>query len=83
MDLAVSAVILDKNNRQLIRLEDVLTENNKIFAFIRGEDIKKMKEARNLEFVFHIVGKGTITEEDYIDITGVRIVSNGGIHIEF
>ncbi|MCC8146501.1 MAG: hypothetical protein LIO93_08720 [Bacteroidales bacterium] len=83
MDVSISAAILDENNNELIYLNDVLQENEKISVSIENDDIGKMKDARHLKFIFHIVGTGTITQHDYIDITGVRLISNGGIHIDF
>ena len=81
--LQISAAILDGNFNEIIDLGDVLKENKTLSIAIEGDDLEKMKDARHLGFVFRLSGQGAIKESDYIEIKGVRIVSESGIHYEF
>ncbi|MDH8701632.1 hypothetical protein M2138_000979 [Dysgonomonadaceae bacterium PH5-43] len=84
VEIIISAVILDDYNNALITLDDIMRDNGtKIIMQIEGDDIEKMKRARHLKFVFQLKGKGTIKETDYIDIKGVKLISDGGIHFDF
>ena len=81
--LQISAAILDANFNEIIDFGDVLKENKTLSIAIEGDDLEKMKDARHLGFVFRLSGQGAIKESDYIEIKGVRIVSESGIHYEF
>jgi hypothetical protein len=81
--LQISAAILDANFDKIIDFSDVLKEDKTLSIAIAGNDLEKMKAARHLSFVFRLSGQGKIKESDYIEIKGVRIVSESGIHYEF
>jgi hypothetical protein len=81
--LSISAVILDSKFKEIINLGSALKEDNTLSIAIKGDDLKKMKNARHLEFIFRLSGEGAIKKDDYIKINGVRLVSGSGIHYEF
>jgi hypothetical protein len=81
--LDISAAILDSNFNEIIDLGSVLKDNNTLLIAIKGDDLKKMENARHLAFIFRLSGAGAIKIEDYIKINGLRLVSGSGIHYEF
>jgi hypothetical protein len=81
--LDVRATILGSDFKKIIDLGSVLKEDNTLSIAIKGDDLKKMKNARHLEFSFRLSGEGAIKKDDYIKINGVRLVSDSGIHYEF
>ncbi|MDR0427375.1 MAG: DUF4621 domain-containing protein [Dysgonamonadaceae bacterium] len=84
-DLNISAVILDSDFNEIIRVGSELnrTQTPNLAITIKEEDMEKMKDARHLEFVFQLTGEGAISEDDYIKIDGVRLVSGSGIYFKF
>jgi hypothetical protein len=92
LNLDLKAHILDEQNQILISFDPVLipdpdnASNHRLVITIRKADIPKMETARHLEFVFTLKNKSgqepDITTEDYINIRGLRLVSDGGIHYE-
>ncbi|MCL1938590.1 MAG: hypothetical protein FWF52_09380 [Candidatus Azobacteroides sp.] len=46
------------------------------------QDLDNMQNARYLNIEFTVEGKGSLTQNDYIDIRGLRFISDGGIHYE-
>jgi hypothetical protein len=87
--IQVEANLLDKNGQSVgisILSDNPLisgNDNNQIIIRIRKEDMEKMKQARDLEFSFHIQGQGAITTRDYIHIQKIRLASDGGIYFTF
>jgi len=55
---------------------------NKFVVDFSKQDLSLLQNARYLNMEFTVEGKGTLTENDYIDIRGLRFVSDGGIHYE-
>jgi hypothetical protein len=87
MEIVLQAKILGANNQDLgVNIEPItLKQGTNIEKFaleIKNEDMEKMKNAKHLEFVFTLIGKGALTGNDYIDIQKIRIVSDGGINFE-
>jgi hypothetical protein len=94
IELEIIANILDANSERIdIKLgkdEDKVKEgkgyyvlkNGKLSITIEGGN-KLMKDARDLEFTFRLHGSGAIKNTDSIEIKGLRLRSDNGIHYEF
>jgi hypothetical protein len=81
MEMKISAVILDSDNKEISGLLETKSENNKLSIAITNG--KSLKEARHLAFTFTLSGQGAIKKGDYIEIKNLRLVSSNGIHYEF
>ncbi|GHT77189.1 hypothetical protein AGMMS50262_17550 [Bacteroidia bacterium] len=86
LNVSLSAAILDADNRQILKFDNVLDENRtpNLLITIPKDKTKELENAKYLEFRFELNGQGVdVTRKDYIRINKIRIISDSGIHFEF
>jgi hypothetical protein len=84
VDLEITAAILDADFKEIFHVDSEVKDQKPNLSFaIEGNNLEKMEKARHLEFSFRLSGEdAVITDKDYIEIKGLRIVSSSGIHFE-
>jgi len=70
--------MIDNSVTKSVTLENGLNIDKFVVDF-SSTDLEKMVNAQYLNIEFILQGKGSLTKDDFIDIKGLRIISDGGI----
>jgi len=90
LKLTATVKFLDAYQKEIENsvIKSVSLENgsniNKLVVNFSRQDLDKLENARYLDIGFTVEGKnGALTKDDYINIRGIRFISDGGILYDF
>jgi len=73
---------IDNSITKSVTLENGLNKDKLVVEFSKQE-LEMLESARYLDIRFTVEGNGALTKDDYIDIRGLRFISDGGILYDF